>query len=634
MGAHYGSVQVRSDDRDRVKAVAETVARLMKIRMLVAPAVNGWIAIFPEGNGQDERVGREIAKRIDGTLLQLMVHDDSIFAYWLYRNGEGIDSYWSKPGYFGEKHRAEQEKMAGDPEVFRLIIHEKVDLLPAILSRQNTPVMASNQLEEFAKVLGISNSLNAYEYAKQGELIGIEDRNQLEEIPADRIAKEQEAKLAAQNALTTKRLRLRSEGLLLLSDERSGPMPLGCTLSDGFVVAWPDHLNRTVEYAEYREPWDKPHSLTIETPTHITGIAGNASGHRVALAAGDRAQVWDVVPGKGKHVIDILESDLAVGVSISPDGTRLAHASRNGIFVTEVATNQLVLACPTKSGSRMAFHPSGDWLVVDGYLLGVVALREEPSWRELYVGSKSATAGKEAVMFQAALRKLGVDAMEKKIRSAVEQMIGKLAKDASQSEKPAISEAKIEAARRKMEETIVAMKAGRIPQTEPLKEHVKHVGFSRDGRWLWLGTNLGLRVYEWSAVPRETGAVLTQPTWSFEFPDRPSHPPSNYVYAIVEEADAPAITFGGITGRLYRLDLLTGQTRELVKLPTDCWILELCMSADGKALGIGTCEKPLDRHSQNESRCAWEVWSYPRLLGDLSRNDQVEVKRAREGSEG
>src|SRR5262249_54027506 len=59
MGGFYGSVQVKSGDRDRVKAVADRVARARQIRMLVGPVLNDWVGVYPEHSGQDETVGQE-----------------------------------------------------------------------------------------------------------------------------------------------------------------------------------------------------------------------------------------------------------------------------------------------------------------------------------------------------------------------------------------------------------------------------------------------------------------------------------------------------------------------------------------------------------------------------------------------
>ena len=109
MGAFYGSVQVRSEDRNRVKAAADEVARQRQIRMLIGPVLNGWVGVYPEGSGQDGTVGRDLAQRISGDVVHFLVHDEDIFAYWLYRDGQLIDSFHSRPGYFGEKDRAEEK---------------------------------------------------------------------------------------------------------------------------------------------------------------------------------------------------------------------------------------------------------------------------------------------------------------------------------------------------------------------------------------------------------------------------------------------------------------------------------------------------------------------------------------------
>ena len=110
MGIFYGSVQVRTDDRSGVKSAAEKVARALHARLLVGPVINGWVGLYPDMNGQNEPIGAAIAEEIDADVLQLIVHDDDVFAYWLYSHGELVDSFWSAPGYFGEEYRAETQR--------------------------------------------------------------------------------------------------------------------------------------------------------------------------------------------------------------------------------------------------------------------------------------------------------------------------------------------------------------------------------------------------------------------------------------------------------------------------------------------------------------------------------------------
>jgi hypothetical protein len=88
MGAFYGSVQIRSDDRDKIKAAAEVVAEAMKNDVCIGPWRNGWVGIYPDKSGQDHQVGAEIAKLVEGFVMHIVLHDDDIFAYWLHHDGK------------------------------------------------------------------------------------------------------------------------------------------------------------------------------------------------------------------------------------------------------------------------------------------------------------------------------------------------------------------------------------------------------------------------------------------------------------------------------------------------------------------------------------------------------------------
>ncbi len=93
-------------------------------------------------------------------------------------------------------------------------------------------------------------------------------------------------------------------------------------------------------------------------------------------------------------------------------------------------------------------------------------------------------------------------------------------------------------------------------------EQVLEVGFSRDGRWMWCGTNAGLRIYEWASVPREADSDLLNPRYSFNPPARADSQFATYIqYEIVEEIDAEAVVFAGNSECLYRLDLSDGSAR-------------------------------------------------------------------------
>lgn len=624
MGGHYGSVQVRSEDHDRIRAAAEQVASEMKIRVLVGPVLNGWIGLYPQNNGQDDAVARAIAQRVEGHVLHLLVHDDDIFAYWLYFNGLLIDSYWSAPGYFGEKHRAAEEKMIGNPEAFRPLIAEKVRDLPSLLDRdKGKRVMEYERLAEFAKVLGISNAVQAYEYLMGGERTGVKGWRQFVELPVDAVAREKQRKKDAKNLIRDERKRLNADGILLLCDERKEGIPYGCALSNGFVVAWPDHTKRTVSFAEYHQPWDKPQPLVLESPAHITAVASDASGQRVAMSAGDRVRIWDVLSNRWHMVSDILESDLAIGVAISGDGKRVAHTSREEIVVTEVESSRRLAALPEERRA-FSFHPNEEWLAIGGKTLGLIGLGEKPHLQEHLIGGKSAPAAAVNAANLSKLREVDLETFDKDQSALMDRVTLKLEKMAEASHRPQFSQEQIEWMRNELKShiaatraRIVAVKEGRVrPQVRRGREQIGCVGFSRDGRWLWCGTNLGVRVYDWANTPRDASSEMPPPVWTFDLPAPSDWHASTWVWGIEEEVDARAVVFGGGTGRLYRMDLANGKVRELINIPGDTRIINMTMSIDGNTLGIATRTPPSRLRGQGgDDRTCWWVWSYSKLRG-------------------
>src|SRR5580765_817452 len=80
--------------------------------------------------------------------------------------------------------------------------------------------------------------------------------------------------------------------------------------------------------------------------------------------------------------------------------------------------------------------------------------------------------------------------------------------------------------------------------------------------------------------------------WSFQVPNAPADRPESQIYSIVEEFDAPAVAFGGGDGRLYRLDLSTGEARELINMGDNTTIVHLALSADGRTLGAVAVSTP------------------------------------------
>ncbi len=148
--------------------------RRQNIHCLVGPETNGWVGIYPENSGQDQTVAAGVAKQLDADVLHLLVHDDGVLAYWLWRKHQLVDSYCSAPGYFGDEIDEDEEKQTGDLRKFLPIIGEMIDRLPDLLDRKQSPVLESERLRKLAKLLRISNAVTAYEYLDEGTSEGIE----------------------------------------------------------------------------------------------------------------------------------------------------------------------------------------------------------------------------------------------------------------------------------------------------------------------------------------------------------------------------------------------------------------------------------------------------------------------------
>ncbi|HEY7120570.1 MAG TPA: hypothetical protein VH475_28555 [Tepidisphaeraceae bacterium] len=604
MGAHYGSTHFPTTDRDAVRRAAETVAKARGIKCLLGPALNGWVGVYPEGHGQDESVGHDLAQHVPGLALHLLVHDDDIFAYWLWRDGQLIDSFHSRPGYFGEANRAAEQAMTGRPEAFEPLLGPRTQRLRPLLDRENHPTFASERLDQFAKLLRIPNALTAYEYLKDSETEGIKGWRQFEEIPAQQIAAEKSARQQARNRLTAEKKRLKSTGLLLAEESRKDAMARACPAADGFLVGWhgfPSARGKP-DIAWHRPPWNKPEHPPISTTPQMNALAADPDARRIAVVLGNRVAVYDI---DGWQVVrEVPEKDWTFVAALSAEGNRLAHLNRGQIVVTDLKTGQRHATFPIRARS-VALHPSGEWLVAAELGLQFFDLTSQASIQARNIRGRP-TDDSEQNMEQhaAAPHSLDVNAFMARLREAAERGLLSL------------SEKEIAKARRRMEKVfkeaqqrLLERKARRAQEGD---ERPGLVYFSRDGQRLWCGTDRGLRGYEWPAVRDAAGDDMPEPRWRFD-----SRVPvdGGYIYHACEEPDGRAILFAGIDGNVRRLDLATSDVQEILTPPDGGGIIHLSLNADASALGL-IINAGLDRArpGNRDNRCLWQIWNYRKLL--------------------
>jgi hypothetical protein len=379
-------------------------------------------------------------------------------------------------------------------------------------------------------------------------------------------------------------------------------------------------------------PWRAPQPVTLLPQKHLAGIASDRTGRRIAMTAADRIKIYDKVDEAWKHVVDIPESDHAIGVLISPDGIRVSHISRYEITTTDVSNERMILRLPSHGCREIACHPKEDWLAVCGDSFGLISLENEPFWRDLHVGGKSDVFS----LLGFNLPKSKIENIEleevkakqqKAAEKAVEQFRAILKSSNVDATEEAVEELKcnIANAYERWNARFVELKSGVKPPPITSNETVGKVGFSRDGKLFWCATNRGIRVYNWGDINRELGAEMPSPQWHFNFPEE--QPPANpgqknvtatdRVFAIAEEINEPAIVFGGMLGRLYRMDLTTGETREIMTFPGVYWILDLVFSLDGTVLGMTATISPklADPHDRKTKKTTWDLWSFEKLVG-------------------
>src|SRR5439155_4153943 len=102
MGAHYRTLQIKGENRDAVIAAVESLVRAHNGKSLIGPEINGWTGIYLDDSAPTEAFAVALARQLNASVLDLMVHDSDIFIYNFYREDQLIDEYSSCPDYFEE----------------------------------------------------------------------------------------------------------------------------------------------------------------------------------------------------------------------------------------------------------------------------------------------------------------------------------------------------------------------------------------------------------------------------------------------------------------------------------------------------------------------------------------------------
>jgi hypothetical protein len=100
MGGFYNSFHVWGKTQVEVCELIKSLKNDDRGKCIVAPEANQWTAVYAEiGCGLPLAI--TISEQLQTAVLLVDVHDDDIFSYEFFKNGESVDEFNSCPDYFG-----------------------------------------------------------------------------------------------------------------------------------------------------------------------------------------------------------------------------------------------------------------------------------------------------------------------------------------------------------------------------------------------------------------------------------------------------------------------------------------------------------------------------------------------------
>ena len=574
MGGHYGTIHVRTEDRDAVRVAVESLACERTRRFLIAPAINGWVTLYPENNGQDPAVSEALAAKLaEKTLIHCLVHDDDVFAYWLFEGGRIVDTYNSCPDYFGD-HNPPPRGGNASALSHLLLDQGKVGELQALLDEDSFDFELERQ-DQFAALLGLPNTAYAYEYLRGGETDGVQRWKQFIHVPD--LAPEKSARRAAAAKERTELKGLQRDAVLLVN-ETAGKggnkhflkVPLWAIdpAISAVVLTWQDYSYGEVAAAEWRclsaphwraEKWDG-----VETE-RSAGLQFSPAGSWFAIQSQNRSQI-DVWDGRGKRPVAQKEFTGSI--------TAMAFsADENWLFV--VVHNQT----PSTQLHRLALRPGLEDAVLTDEILHFQTIGPHPG------GSLLAVVDDFGIL-------LVVDIQTMRIANQVwiketnpllpESVRGEIINDAMDKFQGVLKD---------------HMSAGELDRYRQQsarhfwpKESIHTCCFSLDGNWLFCGTNYGLRCLDWNNVlqcsemrpvpvqlPMDAEPVSSDLGGGAAFAHR-------LVYAIGFDALRRRVLFSGLEGKISFVELNDGRTGDLLVVPGRIPLIQLALTPDRSAL--------------------------------------------------
>ena len=577
MGGFYGSIHVRTTDEAAVKAAAEAIASERKAKFLVAPEIGGWVTLFPDNNGQDSGISEALAPRLSGVdLIHCLVHDDDVFAYWLFRGGHLADRYNSRPDYFGGENA---EPRGGNAQVFaHLLINDAgVGDLQALLDGDRF-TFEHVRLGRFAKILGLPNAVSAYEYLQEGERAGIKQWRKFVHIPDLSAAKS--VKRAAAARARSELKGFKAAGVVLVDevgDKAGTKHPVWAIDPDTSKVlcGWVAHFGASAIEWQAFGPGDwKAEPAQLSSGGRVQLVRFSPSGKWLALgcAYGDwRVEIWNWPERKS---VEHKFPDHVDAIAFNADETAVFVASKGSIHTVPL-TGSATIASAAPNMRRcqtIAVHPGGQWLAFD--YDGMLALFDLASPASTLLHGIGGLLDYGAVFAQT-------------------------------WENPEVK-------KHLSPEQIEHYRKEQLQHRYRAKEPVVGLQFSADGKWLLCATQSGVRVFDWiKLLSCGTGAPQPDLTADGELvaPQEEAEPVL-CTLSMAYDALRNRILFGGLEGKVKYLDMTAGRSGDLLTDLEGIPVLRLELTPDRTALVM--TRNPLTRDNR---RRPWrfQVWNYQAL---------------------
>ena len=601
MGGYYGTIHVRTEDRDAVRSAVESVLSERTGRFLIAPPIDGWVTVYPEHNGQDQAISEALAAKLPGkALIHCLVHDDDIFAYWLFDGGRAVDTYNSCPGYFGDPNPPPR---GGNARALAHLLLDpaKVNDLQSLLDADRFTFELERQ-DQFAALLGLPNTAYAYEYLQDGETDGVRQWKRFVHVPD--LAQEKVTGRAAAAKVRAELKQLQRDGILLedelaekSSNKRFFKTPVWAIDPAGptAVRSWQECMATAGAGAVWQrlaapdwgaEPWDFPglgqaRSLQFSpTGSRLAAYAGNPS----------RVGIWDV--REKRQLAEKQFSGPVTAMSFSPDESWLFVVVQNYPPPTQLhriglrpGLEDAVLADELLHFQAVIPHPHGRLLALaDNY--GILLVVDVASMQ---------------IINQAWIKEANSPLPEVVRDAIVGDAMGK-----------ALDEFKNHVSKEQLDQYRLQSARHFLP-----KETISHGNFSPDGEWLFCGTNGGLRALNWDDVLRCPN--MTPVSVRLSADAQLAHHNGRggialehrLVYGVVYDALRGRVLFSGLEGKICFLELNDGRTGDLLTVPARASLIQLALTPDRLAL-VATAHQ-FDFESNRPIPSHFQVWSYPAL---------------------